>query len=104
MTVGPERWIAPASHELLWLEDQDRAVVYDRRSRQTHVLNATAAAALKLLMDPPQDAPLDAADLGRGLAALDPPGGGPDEGAVRELAVEILRTFDELGLIEPAVP
>ncbi len=81
------------------MEDLDRAVVYDRRSRQTHVLNPTAAAALKLLIEATPRAPLDAAALGRTIAALDPPAGGD---AAAQLADEILNTFDALGLIEPA--
>lgn len=99
MTAGSEHWLAPAPDELLWMEDLERAVVYDRRSRQTHVLNPSAAAALKLLIGATPGAPLDATALGLRMAALDPPAGGA---AAAQLAREILNTFDALGLIEPA--
>jgi PqqD family protein of HPr-rel-A system len=93
MNEAHRRWVAPLREELVWMEDGPQAVVFDRRSQQTHVLNPTATTALRLLLD----GPLDAAELSRrmaGFAAAD--GSGP------ELAAEILRTFDELGLIEPA--
>ena len=75
------------------MEDGARTVVFDRRSGQTHILNATAAQALGLLMS----GPLPAAELSRQMALnLDP---GADAPA---LVREILSTFDALGLVEPA--
>lgn len=92
MNEAHRRWVAPLREELVWMEDGPQAVVFDRRSQQTHVLNPTATTALRLLLD----GPLDAAELGRRMAGLGAAGSGP------ELAAEILSTFDELGLIEPA--
>jgi PqqD family protein of HPr-rel-A system len=95
MNEAHRRWVAPLPEELVWMEDGPQAVVFDRRSQQTHVLNPTATTALRLLLD----GPLDAAELGRRMAG---PGAAASDGSGAELASEILRTFDELGLIEPA--
>lgn len=77
------------------MEDGPQAVVFDRRSQQTHVLNPAATAALRLLLG----GPLDVAELGRRMTGL---GSSVFDGSAPELAAEILHTFDELGLIEPA--
>ncbi len=90
---SPERWVAPRRESLLWLEDGASAVIFDRRSGQTHILNAAAAQALGLLMN----GPLPEVELSRQMALnLDP---GADMPA---LVREILSTFDALGLVEPA--
>lgn len=86
------RWRGPAPGDLLWLESDAEAVVFDRRSAQTHLLNPHAAAALRILMQEPTDA----AGLGRQLAQL----AGDD--AAASLAKDILEVFDKLGLVEPA--
>jgi PqqD family protein of HPr-rel-A system len=94
MNEAHRRWVAPLREELVWMEDGPQAVVFDRRSQQTHVLNPTATTALRLLLD----GPLDAAELSRRMAGF----AAAADGSGPELAAEILRTFDELGLIEPA--
>jgi len=95
MNEPPRRWVAPLREQLVWMEDGPQAVVFDRRSQQTHVLNPTATAALRLLLD----GPLDADEFGRRMAGFS---SAALDGSSPELASEILRTFDELGLIEPA--
>lgn len=103
-TIDPSvRWIAPGPDELLWMDDGRLAVVFDLRSRQTHVLSPVACRALKLLMA----APLSAAELDRGMAA--PAGPTVDRAdddaagdADPDLAADLLSTFDALGLVEPA--
>ena len=90
---GPKYWAAPRRDSLLWLEDGASTVVFDRRSGQTHILNATAAQALGLLMN----GPLPEAELSRQMALnLDP------DADMAALVREILSTFDALGLVEPA--
>lgn len=89
------RWVAPCAEQLLWMDDGAEAVVFDRRSRQTHVLNEAAVVALKALLN----GPLNVADLARRLG--DPLDYGIDTPA-RELAERVLSTFDTLGLVEPA--
>lgn len=74
------------------MEDGAEAVVFDRRSRQTHVLNPLATAALRILLE----GPLGADELRRRLGlAADPAAGESD------LAADVLATFDALGLVEP---
>ena len=88
-------WHAPAAEDLLWLDSREgEAVVFDRRSAQTHLLNPQAAAALRILMRDPADP----ADLARALALAI----GLETAASRDLASEILEVFDKLGLVEPA--
>lgn len=98
-TIDPSvRWAAPAPGDLLWMEDGACAVLFDRRSRQTHVLSPAARRALTLLMG----GPLSADELCRRMAEPATDDGG--EGAAPEpaLVAELLGTFDSLGLVEPA--
>ena len=97
MSEDTTRWKAPASDELLWMEDGAQAVVFDRRSRQTHLLNPSAAAALRILIG----GPLEAGELRRRMAVSFRPEAG-EPGA--DLTADILTTFDALGLIEPVRP
>lgn len=92
---GLGRWVVPCAEQLLWMDDGVEAVVFDRRSRQTHVLNEAAVVALKALLS----GPLDASELARRLG--DPGDYGIDSTAA-ELAARVLSTFDTLGLVEPA--
>ena len=79
------------------MEDGDRAVLFDRRSRQTHILSPVARRAFGLLMA----GPLNADELGRKLAeASGPHDDEPPRDA--DLAAQLLGTFDGLGLVEPA--
>jgi PqqD family protein of HPr-rel-A system len=89
------RWVVPCAEQLLWMADGVEAVVFDRRSRQTHVLNEAAVVALKALLK----GPLDVSELARCLG--DPLDYGIDTPAA-ELAQQVLSTFDTLGLVEPA--
>lgn len=88
-------WRAPAAGELLWLDSPTgEAVLFDRRSAQTHLLNPHAATALRILVE----GPADAASLASGLSRAT----GLELVASRALSTEILRVFDKLGLVEPA--
>lgn len=78
------------------MEDGDRAVLFDRRSRQTHILSPVARRAFGLLMA----GPLNADELGRKLAEAS--GSHGDEPQDADLAAQLLDTFDGLGLVEPA--
>lgn len=93
---GAGLWHGPAPEDLLWLNAEAEAVVFDCRSGQTHLLNPAATAALRRLVQ----GPADAAGLAGGLAAAQI----ADEAASLELAAEILAVFDRLGLAEPAEP
>ena len=88
-------WRGPLPADLLWLEAGAEAVVYDRRSGQTHLLNPAATAALRRLVE----GPVDRAGLAASLAAQD---AAADAAAYFDLAAEILAVFDRLGLAEPA--
>lgn len=91
-----EFWLGPMPEDLLWLDAGTEAVVFDRRSGQTHLLSPAATAALRRLVE----GPVDKAGLASSLAAL-----GAENGAASlELATEILAVFDKLGLVEPAGP
>ncbi len=89
------RWVVPCAEQLLWMDDGAEAVIFDRRSRQTHVLNEAAVVALKALLN----GPLDVSELTRSLG--DPGDYGIDTSAAA-LAERVLSTFDTLGLVEPA--
>src|SRR3546814_7164325 len=91
------RWEVPCAEQLLWMDDGVEAVVFDRRSRQTHVLNEADVVALKALLN----GPLDASALARSLG--EPLGYGIDLPA-SALAGRLLSTFDTPGLVEPAGP
>lgn len=77
------------------MEDGDEAVVFDRRSRQTHVLNPLATAALRILLD----GPLGTDELRRRLGLSAGPAAGESDPAA-----DVLATFDALGIVEPVRP
>ncbi len=88
------QWRAAPQDQLLWRAWDDEFLVYHVPSGDTHLLNPLAADVLRRL----QQAPAREADLVGHLA-------GPDQAdrttALTEHVRELLRVFDESGLIEP---
>lgn len=88
------RWSAESSR-LLWRSwDDDEFVVYHVASSNTHVLNAVAAEALRVL----KQGPLSCLDLARQVSLSI--GGVLDDAFVQRIE-QLIAEFDQLGLIEP---
>jgi PqqD family protein of HPr-rel-A system len=84
-----------ASREFAWRRLDDRLVVYDEATGDTHLLTEAAADVLLALLDRP--AGLDAAELARVLAASAWSNDG-DDGAARQ-AGDVLDRLAALGLV-----
>jgi PqqD family protein of HPr-rel-A system len=79
---------------LAWREwDPEEAVVFNRASGRTHLLDAFSAAALRALSEQPQDI----ATLSHDLVAQS---GAPEDSVTVRLR-QVLNTLRELGLAEP---
>jgi PqqD family protein of HPr-rel-A system len=87
-------WAAADASELLWCEIDDRAVVFNARSGETHFLNPAASEALACLAAEP--ATVDAL-AGHLEAAFE----WNETEDVREHARRLIREFDDLGLVRP---
>ncbi|GAB6068233.1 hypothetical protein JCM13664_15520 [Methylothermus subterraneus] len=87
---GDSLWRIHPKARLLWEEWPEEAVVFNALSGQTHYLNATAMAILKMLELGPQSAK----DLADGLYA------GQADRFLPKIE-QVLAEFERLGLIEP---
>ena len=88
-------YVFRASQEFAWRRLDDRLVVYDEATGDTHLLTEAAADVLLALLDRP--AGLDAAELARVLAASASSNDG-DDGAARQ-AGDVLERLAALGLV-----
>jgi len=91
------RWHAPGAPEFIWRDLKGVVALHDRRSGETHLLDALSQQILEMLAREPQD--------GAGLAArlvADLGAAGEEIEALQQRVFHTLAEFDRLGLIAPA--
>jgi PqqD family protein of HPr-rel-A system len=88
-----ERWVVPRGTRLRWKQWDDAVVVYNSASGNTHLLNSTASAVLRMLENSPAAPEELVHELEEACRDVSPP----------ELARRLSTLFsqlDEVGLIE----
>lgn len=90
------RWHVPGAAQFIWRDLNGVVALHDRRSGETHLLDALSQQILEMLRETPRD-PEDLAE--RLLAHL---GAAAEElPAMRRRVAHTLAEFDRLGLIAP---
>lgn len=97
MTASDHRcWHVPGAAQFIWRDLQGVVALHDRRSGETHLLDALSQQILEMLSTAPQDAEGLAQHLLAPLGAA-----GEELPAIRQRVGHTLAEFDRLGLIAP---
>lgn len=100
MITGTQRlWHVPGAAEFMWRDLNGVVALHDRRSGETHLLDALSQQILELFRDAPR-APEDVAE--RLCADLDATA--EEAAGLRDRVAHTVAEFDRLGLIAPWAP
>jgi PqqD family protein of HPr-rel-A system len=92
-----EVWRLPAGVSLLWQSwDEDKIIVFNQASGQTHLLDAFSATVLRRIEAAPTTVPELQRDLAADLAL--------DVSVLSDRLSDVCLRFDQLGLAEPFAP
>ncbi len=94
LDIQNARWCIPAGNFAVWRELNDISVLFDRRSGQTHLLDAFARELYDLITEQADTAP----ELTSRMAAILE---GAVDPALRQKIDDTIAEFDQLGLIFP---